>query len=230
MSGANTNTTIEHGRVRLALHQISRGDGDGLEHHPLLVLHGLGEHSPPSPPLAVESWPGPIYGLDFTGHGDSTVPGGGGYTCEVLVGDADRALAHLGRCTVYGRGLGAYVALLLAGIRTEEVAGVILDDGPGLLGGGSESLPPGTSVPIEASANAIRMGQAPDPFALMELSRDVRPPDYAAIFARFALERSPLDLPITVSAVVRPPWLAAVAAEPGVAVSDVSTALARYSD
>jgi hypothetical protein len=78
------------------------------------------------------------------------------------------------------------------------------------------------------AANPGRVASTPDPYALMELARDVRPPDYAAIFARFALERSPLDLPITVTAVVRPPWLAAVVAEPGVAVADVRGALARY--
>ncbi len=50
-----------------------------------------------------------------TGHGASTVPVGGGYFCELLMADVDAALAHLGPATVYGRGLGAYVALLIAG-------------------------------------------------------------------------------------------------------------------
>ena len=196
---------IQHGRIELALHRVR--DGDGTQ---LLMLHGLGEQAEALLPAPFEAWTGPIYALDFTGHGRSTVPAGGGYTCE------------------YGRGLGAYVALLLAGVRTDTIHGVILDDGPGLMGGGPESLPPGSGVPNEVMTNPARMGVAPDPFALLELSRDVRPPDYAVNFARFALERSRLDLPITVSATVRPPWLAAVAAEPGVADANLETALMRY--
>ena len=53
--------------------------------------------------------------------------------------DADAALAHLGPATVYGRGLGAYVALLIAGARPDLVRGAVLDDGPGLVGGGSRA-------------------------------------------------------------------------------------------
>ena len=214
---------IQHGRIELALHRVR--DGDGTQ---LLMLHGLGEQAEALLPAPFEAWTGPIYALDFTGHGRSTVPAGGGYTCELLVGDADRALSHIGPSALYGRGLGAYVALLLAGVRTDTIHGVILDDGPGLMGGGPESLPPGSGVPNEVMTNPARMGVAPDPFALLELSRDVRPPDYAVNFARFALERSLLDLPITVSATVRPPWLAAVAAEPGVADENLETALMRY--
>jgi hypothetical protein len=59
-------------------------------------------------------------------------------------------------------------------------------------------------------------GAAPDPYALLELSHDVRPPDYAATYARQAATLSGLDTALVVTAVVRPPWLAAVAAEPGV--------------
>ena len=61
----------------------------------------------------------------------------------------------------------------------------------------------------------------PDPYALVELTRDLRPPDYAAAFVRLAVAGSPLDEPITVSAVFRPPWLEAVAAEPGVAHTSI---------
>jgi len=63
---------------------------------------------------------------------------------------------------------------------------------------------------------------------LAELSRDLRPADYATIFARLAVERSGIDEPITVSAVIRPPWLAAVADEVGVAHAGVSEALEAY--
>jgi hypothetical protein len=69
----------------------------------------------------------------------------------------------------------------------------------------------------------------PDPFALLELARDVRPPDYAQTYVRFVTERSELERPIIVSAVVRPAWLAAVAAEPGVGEEGRSSALAYYA-
>lgn len=197
---------VRHNRIDLALHRLRDGTG-----RPLLVLHGLGERSPAAVPPHLAGWPGPVWGLDFTGHGASTVPVGGGYHCEMLMGDADAALAHLGPATVYGRGLGAYVALLIAGARPDLVRGAILDDGPGLAGGGAE---PGTPYVLGA---ALAGGVAPDPYALAELSQDVRPSDYAAVFARQATTLSGLDCALAVCARVRPPWLAAVAGEPGVA-------------
>ena len=69
----------------------------------------------------------------------------------------------------------------------------------------------------------------PDPFALLELARDIRPPDYAQTYVRFVVERSEMDQPIIVSAVVRPEWLAAVANEPGVGEEDQVTALAYFA-
>jgi pimeloyl-ACP methyl ester carboxylesterase len=163
-----------------------------------------------------------VVGLDFTGHGLSTVPAGGGYTTEILLGDADAAVERLGAVTVLGRGLGGYVALLLAGARPDLVVGAIIDDGPGLSGG-----------PIEPTSTAVLSiggdGTAPDPYALLELGRDLRPADYALDFARLATEASPIDEPITVVAEFRPPWLTAVAAAPGVGSGDRDAALARYA-
>ena len=92
--------------------------------------------------LRVAGWPGPVFALDFTGHGDATVPVGGGYTAEQMLADADTALQHIGEATVVGRGLGAYVALLLAGGRPKQVRGAILCDGPGFEGGGGEPRGP----------------------------------------------------------------------------------------
>jgi pimeloyl-ACP methyl ester carboxylesterase len=197
---------VRHNRIDLALHHLRTGDGD----RPLLLLHGLGEHTPTGVPEHLAVWPGPVWGLDLTGHGASSIPAGGGYTCEILMGDVDAALAHLGPATVYGRGLGAYVALLIAGARPDLVRGAVLDDGPGLNGGGPE---PGTSYVLPAP---LAQGGAPDPYAQLELSRDVRPADYAAAYARQATTLSGLDTAVVVCAVVRPPWLTVVAAEPGV--------------
>jgi hypothetical protein len=100
----------------------------------------------------------------------------------------------------------------------------VLCDGPGLAGGAvgptSQSfvvLPPRDTPP--------------DPYALLELSRDLRPPDYATLFVRLALEGSGLDEPIAVAAVVRPPWLTAVADEIGVTTAaTIAEGLALYAD
>ncbi len=51
----------------------------------------------PRPRPSTTAGPGPIFALDFTGHGASTVPSGGGYTAEMLMADVDAALAELGR-------------------------------------------------------------------------------------------------------------------------------------
>lgn len=221
---AGTTLTVRHNRIDLALHRLAAGasnPGDGRPvpgepgrdgAWPLLLVHGLGERSPDTVPEHLASWPGDVWALDLTGHGASARPVGGGYTCEFLMADVDAALAQIGPATVHGRGVGAYVALLIAGARPDLVRGAILDDGPGLAGGGPD--PPSPFVLTEPLA---RPG-TPDPYALLELSHDVRPPDYAATYARQAATLSGLDTAIVVCAETRPPWLAAVASEPGVRV------------
>jgi pimeloyl-ACP methyl ester carboxylesterase len=233
MTGAAI-TMLTHVRVRLALHELRAGAG-----RPLLLLHGLGERTPDAVPEAALAWPGPVHGLDLTGHGRSSRSIGGGYTAEVLMADVDAALAHLGPATVLGRGLGAYVALLIAGARPTLVRGAVLADGPGLAGGGPAPhspvvvSPPGSELDDVAGAGASAAAAPdparPDPWALVELARDVRPDDYATTYVRQAVELSGLDEPLAVAAVVRPPWLAAVAAEPGVVCEGVAAALARFA-
>lgn len=209
---------LRHGKIRLALHELQGGSG-----RPLLLLHGLGEASTATVPTWARPWAGPIMALDFTGHGASSVPRGGGYTAETLLGDADAAIAHLGAATVVGRGLGAYVATMLAGARPAAVLGAVLRDGPGLVGGGDDMTTPQTSFRLAEARTS------PDPYALFELSRDARPPDYATLFARLAVAGSELDEPIAVAAKYRPGWLAAVAAEPGVADGSLAEAIAIYA-
>jgi pimeloyl-ACP methyl ester carboxylesterase len=215
---------LPHNKIELALHPL-REVGEGRI---LLLLHGLGESSPQTVPDHVAAWPGPVWALDFTGHGVSTIPDGGGYTAESLMADADVALAHLltldrGPITVHGRGLGAYVALMLAGARPSDVRGAILDDGPGLAGGG-----PSPSTPALARIDP-RAPRPPDPFVLVELSSDVRPRDYATTFVRQAVHFSGLDQCIVVVARVRPPWLESVAGEFGVVEEGIDAALARFA-
>lgn len=213
-------TELRHGKITLALHPLR--DARDAATGPLLLLHGLGERTPDALPQHLDGWPGAIWGLDFTGHGASTVPAGGGYTCESLMADADAALAHLGPVTLLGRGLGAYVALLLAGARAEQVRGAILTDGPGMVGGGI-----GPGAPRVTLAGP--WPSPPDPFALAELSVDVRPPDYATTYALLAVQGSELSVPLAVCGSVRPPWLEAVVREPGVVTESLSEALARYA-
>ena len=218
-------TLLTHNQVQLALHHLRPALTPGAG-RPLLILHGLGEASPTAVPEWATTWPGAVHALDFTGHGASTVPAGGGYSAEILLADADAALAHLtseadagagsaASITVVGRGLGAYIALQLAGARASQVHGTVLCDGPGLAGG---AVAPTSQSFLILPPRPL----PPDPYALFELSRDLRPPDYATLFVRLAVEGSGLDEPIAVAAMVKPPWLAAVADEIGVVTVTVS--------
>ena len=103
--------------------------------------------------------------------------------------DADVALAELGPATVVGRGLGAYVALLIAGARPTLVRGrgarTTVRASPAA--GRTPARP-------SSSSDLVVDRAAPDPWALVELARDVRPPDYATSFARQATQLSGLDV------------------------------------
>jgi pimeloyl-ACP methyl ester carboxylesterase len=159
---------LTHNKVQLALHQLRDGAG-----RPLLLLHGLGEQSPAVAPDVGGHVAGP--GVRARLHRPRRQHGADG---RRLFGRDDagrrrRALAHLGEATVVGRGLGAYVALMLAGARPQQVHGAVLCDGPGLWGG--------STGPTSTSYHSVDPPYgAPDPNALIDLSRDLRPPDYAA--------------------------------------------------
>ena len=200
-------TRLQHNKVSLALHKVHEGEGRAL-----LLLHGLGDSAVNMASLPLK-WNGPVWALDFTGHGESTVPAGGGYSSEILMADADIALRHVGEATVVGRGLGAYIAFLIAGARPTLVRGAVLLDGPGLAGGSIHA-----TSNTEITSAGTRTGQTPDPWALIELSRDARPPSYTTTFARLAVSGSGIADPIAVACKVAPPWVEAIRAEPGVMV------------
>lgn len=217
-----TTVEVRHGKSRLALHQVREGEGPIA-----LALHGLGENAQSVLTRElIEGWPGgAVWALDFLGHGRSLRPAGGGYTSETLMADADAALRRIGPATVFGRGIGAYVALLIGGARPDLVQGVVMCDGPGIAGGGPSPSSPAIVTPIihdDAPADS------PDPFALFELARDVRPADYAATFARQINTLSPVELPITVCAVSRPDWLEAVLEQPDVQTATLEAAMQLY--
>jgi pimeloyl-ACP methyl ester carboxylesterase len=182
---------IAQGRNELELHEIAAGEGRAL-----LLLHALygssadwGEGQP--------SWPGPIYGLDFAGHGRSQWIRGGAYTPEILACNVDEALRCIGAAALAGAGVGAYVALLVAGARRDLVPASLLLPGAGLAGGGawpSFEAEPRTLIDLAVPRDGCdRMACA--------LEYDLRPLDYVAPFARRVRR-----LVLFEDGDARPPW------------------------
>jgi pimeloyl-ACP methyl ester carboxylesterase len=214
---------LEHGRITLALHRLRDGNqGDAEDETPrLLLLHSLGSRTPKVIPSEVaQAWQGSVWGLDFSGHGQSSIATGGGYSAEVLMADVDTALRHLGPCTLLGAGLGGYIALLIAGAAPQRVERVIVTGGSGLAGGGVRPGSEQILVPVGSFD-----GTTPDAFALMELSSDVRPPNYIASFVRQFVGAREQPRAVCVATAARPPWLSAVVEEYGVEVTSLTDAL-----
>lgn len=210
---------IKHGRVCLELHELASRQGPSL-----LLLHALYGSSHDWNPFAA-SWTGSVYALDFSGHGQSDWVAGGGYYPELLLGDADAALAHMGRTAVAGAGLGAYVALLLAGARRAVVPAALLLPGAGLAGGGA--LPDFN----REFPDFLMHSDGPPPEHCYDpmvraLDLDARPVAYAGSFAG-AVQR----LLLCEDGTPRPPWWEAtrqnLAAEP--VPTDTHAALVRLA-
>lgn len=208
------------GRRRLALHTLRPAAADDAA-GPLLLLHGLGECSPSQVPVDYRHWPGTVFALDFTGHGQSSIPAGGGYTCEALMLDVVAALDVVGPCTLVGRGLGAYVALMATAVRADLVRGTVLRDGPGLAGGGD-----GTQSPWLPTVGEPAL-QTPDAQALADLATDVRQPAAAARWAQLVREASPLQTPVHFCLLERPVWALVACDALGQSFTPVATALAE---
>ena len=194
-------TELVHGRVSLYLREQPSAAGPGL-----LLLHALGGSSGDWQEHA-SAWPGPAHALDFCGHGRSGRLTGGAYYSELLAADADAALAHLGAVHVAGSGIGAYVALLLAGARPEAVAGALLLPGAGLAGGGPEPAAgdgtgnPYTPASLPAPERGLLERPATDPRGVRLLEHELRPPDYARSFGEAAR-----GLWLAEDGGARPPW------------------------
>jgi pimeloyl-ACP methyl ester carboxylesterase len=214
---------LASGRGEIALHELKRGTGPAL-----LALHALGGCARDLAPLAA-SWPGRVVALDLPGHGDSAWARGGSYSPELCAAAADDALAETGDAFLAGAGLGAYVALLLAGARAARVPGALLLPGRGLEGGGPAPRPD-QAVEVR-SADALRMLEARgareraafDPM-LRACETDPRPPEYARAFADAARRLVLVD-----DGSARPPWweAARAAARAEAAPSDPAAALQR---
>ena len=191
---------LASGRCEVALHELRAGAGPTL-----LALHALGGSSRDFAALAAH-WPGRVLALDFAGHGASDWARGGSYTPELHAADADTVLFEAGDVCLAGAGLGAYVALLLAGTRPAHVAAALLLPGRGLDGGGPA---PRRDHPLEVrTADALRMLAAAqaaerpafDPMG-MSCETDLRPPDYSRAYADAARR-----LLFAEDSGAKPPW------------------------
>lgn len=213
---------LTRGRVELALHALGDGNGPAL-----LLLHALYGSSADWAWVPAQ-WAGPVYALDFSGHGRSAWSAGGTYVPELLAADADAALAHIGATAVAGAGLGAYVALLLGGGRREHVPAALLLPGTGLTGGGPHPRPEFSML----RAFAARADAAPqcDPM-LRALEHDIRPPVYATPFARAArcllLAESDSAAPAWWDAARQSPTAQVVPADPQRALSRLRALLSQ---
>lgn len=208
---------LKHGHISLVLHELQSGRG-----LPLLLLHQLrGSSADWELPLP---WEGPVHALDFSGHGDSARVAGGGYYPELLVADADAALAHLERAAVAGAGLGAYVALMLAGARPQSVAAALLLPGAGLAGAGPAPDYEAPFPDVDSIAAGVAGGF--DPFVEL-LESFVRPASYTQAIAAAAQRVLLADD----DEGERPPWWASLrgGANVEVVVGDVGGALISLS-
>ncbi len=89
---------LHHGRTAIELYELQSQTGPGL----LLVheLFGCADDWRQLLPL----WNGPVYALDFCGHGRAESVRGGAYFAELLVGDADGRWITPARWPSRGRG------------------------------------------------------------------------------------------------------------------------------
>ena len=199
---------IRQGRIEIALYP----GPDPCASDAALVLHALGSTGAAAT-AATEFWPGPLSSIDFCGHGASGRLKGGGYTPELLAADADAALQEISAPYLIGHGLGAWIALLLAGARPDRVKGALLLPGEGLSGGGAEPvLEHARRAQAEGEARAGQVLREADP-ALLFCMIDLRPVAYAKSFAEHSSRLVLLE-----DGSPRPPWWDAIRDTPAATV------------
>lgn len=177
---------LQHGRVSIELHTLKPAKG-----RPLLLLHALGADAESWPEAALTWSHGPVHALDFAGHGRSEQVRGGAYYPEYFLADADLALQQIAEpCVLVGAGVGAYVALLLAGARVDQISAALLLEGAGLEGGGSLPEHEVEAEDIEGFERFIKIASrdyGPSTDRLVaQCERDIRPLDYVISFAKAA--------------------------------------------
>jgi pimeloyl-ACP methyl ester carboxylesterase len=187
---------LTHARASIALHELAPGPGPTL-----LCLHGMGGSAADFQGVA---WPGRVLAIDFVGHGASHRLRSGAYFPEVIALDADAALAHAGGAHLLGVGSGAYVALLIAGARPDHVPAALLEEGPGLEGGGELPDWTGSRDGYQYWHDFEPPLRGCDP-AVRRLERDVRPREYGRDFALGARR-----ILLCEDGRARPPWWQAV--------------------
>lgn len=195
---------LANGGVELELHEWTTGTSADSSAPKLLLLHALGG-SAHDWELHAACWPGDAYALDFAGHGRSGWMTGGGYSPEGFAVEADLALGMLeGEICVAGFGIGAYVALLLAGARAARIPGALLLPGRGDEGGGAEPNYSQEREPAIDLRGADTSQLGCDPLTQL-CENDLRPINYAMEFAEAAQQ-----LLIASRDGPSPPWLAKV--------------------
>ena len=134
--------TVEllNGRVTIALHRLR--EAADPQAPTLLLLHELGGSANDWKGETLD-WNGPVFALDFTGHGDSGWLRSSAYYPELFLMDADVAHKHIEstgarESCLLGRGIGGYAGLLLAGARPDRIRAAAVLPGAGLAGGGNE--------------------------------------------------------------------------------------------
>jgi pimeloyl-ACP methyl ester carboxylesterase len=210
---------LQHGRVSIELHTLKSAKG-----RPLLLLHALGAEAESWPEAALAWSHGPVHALDFAGHGRSEHVRGGAYYPEYFLADADLALQQIAEpCVLVGAGVGAYVALLLAGARVDQISAALLLEGAGLEGGGSLPENEVEAEDIEGFERFIDLASkdygASTDRLVAQCERDIRPLDYVISFAKAA---KPMLFSPRVGREDAAPdwWQAALEANRGVAAPD----------
>ena len=163
----------------LALHHLREGDG-----RPLLLLHGLGEAAPDDGAAVARR-------RGRARSPPSTSPATGARRSRSAAATRPRSSSptptspspRSARPPCSAAASAPTSPCCSPAPDRPTCIGAVLADGPGLAGGAT--FPTSQSFFAAAAAPS----GPPDPYALVELSRDLRPPDYAAAFVRLALGR-----------------------------------------